>query len=156
MESWGGEAADEATEVIGNELVEKDWKGGREMARRLLQPGEKTWAWTTQQQWGWRLIMLHLSYKNQGSQVEVLGLLHRCHRWPRGCNWPWPLQKGLLIAQITQSEASWTDRMGSHQRLGAAERLSSACFDFRAVEGGETRGSAQGYEELLAWRILGQ
>lgn len=42
-----GEAADEATEIIGNELVEKDRKGGREMARRLLQPGEKTWAWTT-------------------------------------------------------------------------------------------------------------
>lgn len=50
---WGigglgcGEAADEATEVIGKELVEKDRRGQREMARRLLQPGEKTWAWTT-------------------------------------------------------------------------------------------------------------
>ena len=34
----------QTTEVIGNE---KDRRGRREMARRLLQPAEKTWAWTT-------------------------------------------------------------------------------------------------------------
>ena len=43
MEGWGVGKL-QTTEVIGNE---KDQRGRRGMARRLLQPAEKTWAWTT-------------------------------------------------------------------------------------------------------------
>lgn len=96
LEGWGvGKLQTKQQRSLGRSLWRRTgeakgkWRGGCCSQEKRLGLGPR------QQQWGWRrLIMLHLSYKNQGSQAEVLGLLHRCHRWPWGCNWPWPLQKG--------------------------------------------------------------
>ena len=86
LESWGV-AADEAAEVVclvlGTSLwrmtggADRKWGGGCRSHGKGHRLGPR------QERWGWkRLIMLLLSYKNPGSQAEVLGLLHRCHRWP--------------------------------------------------------------------------
>lgn len=86
LESWGV-ATDEAAEVVclvlGTSLwrmtggADRKWRGG------CCSHGKGHRLGPRQERWGWkRLIMLLLSYKSPGSQAEVLGLLHRCHRWP--------------------------------------------------------------------------